>query len=71
MSAKKKTHDTVSVLVSPFRVVHRRNVDSALVHDIVVGDHNSREWPQEHGVSAHEIEESLDTAHQPSLIEIA
>ena len=71
MGAKKETHDSISVQVSPFWVVHRRNVDSTLMHDIVVGDHNSREWSQEHGVSTHEIEESLDTVHQASLIEIA
>jgi hypothetical protein len=70
MSANKETHDTVSVPVSPVRVVHRKNVDSALAHDVVVGDHNSRKRSQEHSVTAHEIEESLDTVRRASLIEI-
>jgi hypothetical protein len=54
-----KTYNTESVSVPPIWVIHRRNVDPTLVHDIVIGDHDSSEGSQEYGVPVHETEESL------------
>jgi len=43
------------------RVIHRRDVNPTPVHNIIIRDHNPREGSQEHGVSVHKGEESLDT----------
>lgn len=47
-------YNTKSVSVPSIRVVHRRNVDSAPVHDVVIGYHNSSEGSQEYGIAVHE-----------------
>lgn len=60
LSWAEQTYNTKSVSVSSIRVVHRRNIDSAFVHEIVIRDHDSGERSQEYGVSVHETQESLD-----------
>lgn len=54
-----ETYNAKGISITPIRVIHRRNIDSALVHDIVIGDHDSSERPQEYGVPVHETEEPL------------
>ena len=66
IGVQKETYDTRSVPVPPIRIVHRRYVDPTLVHEIIIGDHNPRERPQEHSVSVHETEESLNAERKIS-----
>jgi hypothetical protein len=42
------------------RIIHRRNIDSTSMHEIIIRDHDPRERPQEHSISAHKSEEPLD-----------
>ena len=67
---RRGTYDTRSVSVPPMRVIHRRNVNSTPVHNIIIRNHDPREWSQEHSVSAHKGEESLDTKCDVSSVEL-
>ena len=60
MGMGNETYDASSVSVPPIRIVHRRDINPTPMHDIVIRDHDPCERSQEHGISAHESDESLD-----------
>jgi hypothetical protein len=51
------------------RIIHRRNIDLALMHEIIIRDHDPRERPQEHSISVHKSEESLNAKGEVSSVE--
>ena len=64
-----ETYDTIIVSVPPVRVIHRRDIDFTPVHNIIIRDHDPCERSQEHRVSAHKSEESLDAKREVPPVE--